>query len=718
MIKRTKTSHQDPTSSVDIEPTLIPRLAEPMPPASTVSSNQREIAFFDKAKKSISNKQSFAEFLKLCNMFSMDLIDKSVLVHRVSSFLGGNTELMDFFKNMVKYVPGDEIIENVPSEALNSGRVSLSNCRGLGPSYRLLPRREKLKACSGRDEMCNSVLNDEWASHPTWASEDSGFVAHRKNVFEESLHRIEEERHDYDFSIEANAKVIQLLEPIGLQLCGMTKEQLQGFRMPQGLGGSSQSLYRRILKKVYGPVDGAKVCEELFLNPVSTLPIVLARLKQKDEEWRFTQREWEKIWHAQTQAMYLKSLDHLGIHIKATDKKMFSAKFIIENMKSIQEGQRRQQGTVLDGQLVFDFSDQAVVLDAVRISVLYATASSHHTALETEKIANFLKEIMPLMLGITDAAVQDRIKDITIESADEDAEESVPAELTNGRGRRVNGKKDLRRGVLDKSKMGNNRALAEDNGASTSKESTPDIGSGIDDGDEMSDVQEDISTPVSTSRRWLKRDPTPVASEGEPLTEDEVNASSAEHAKREHYNMWCNQTLFVFVTLFQTLYKRLKDIKDSESDVADEIRRNKTWKPANELGVAITKPDLFRHDGTTYYSQTLSTLESYIEGTLEENAYTDFVRHYYLKKGWALYTVADLLKAICRTASTSAGNDAKDKTPEIVARFKQDRVQETSSYSVDMTYRLNVQKLIKDSDLFLVRYVCRNCSKWKDPWLT
>ena len=62
--------------------------------------------------------------------------------------------------------------------------------------------QERLKACSGRDEMCYSVLNDDWASHPTWASEDSGFVAHRKNVFEEGLHRIEEERHDYDFNIE------------------------------------------------------------------------------------------------------------------------------------------------------------------------------------------------------------------------------------------------------------------------------------------------------------------------------------------------------------------------------------------------------------------------------------------------------------------------------------------------------------------------------------
>jgi len=149
--------------------------------------------------------------------------------------------------------------------------------------------QERLKPCSGRDEMCLSVLNDDWASHPTWASEDSGFVAHRKNIYEESLHRIEEERHDYDFNIEANAKVIQLLEPIGQQILTLNDDERLHFRMPLGLGGQSQAIYKRVLKKIYGAEKGPEVAADLFKDPCSVLPIVLARLKQKDEEWRFTQ---------------------------------------------------------------------------------------------------------------------------------------------------------------------------------------------------------------------------------------------------------------------------------------------------------------------------------------------------------------------------------------------------------------------------------------------
>src|SRR4029077_18975509 len=104
-----------------------------------------------------------------------------------------------WLKNFMGYEPQDRILDTKISTV--SSRVSLSNCRGLGPSYRLLPKRERLRRCSGRDELCRSVLNDEWASHPTWASEDSGFVAHKKNAHEEGLHRIEEERHDYDLNI-------------------------------------------------------------------------------------------------------------------------------------------------------------------------------------------------------------------------------------------------------------------------------------------------------------------------------------------------------------------------------------------------------------------------------------------------------------------------------------------------------------------------------------
>jgi paired amphipathic helix protein Sin3a len=140
--KRAKTGHTAKQAIPDgppVSPTLTPALPEPMPPTTTTSPSQDELAFFDRVKKFIGNKNTMNEFLKLCNLFSQDLIDKQLLIYRAQSFIGGNQELFAWFK---KFMGDDEEQQKSRPKTVNS-RVSLSNCRSLGPSYRLLPKRER-----------------------------------------------------------------------------------------------------------------------------------------------------------------------------------------------------------------------------------------------------------------------------------------------------------------------------------------------------------------------------------------------------------------------------------------------------------------------------------------------------------------------------------------------------------------------------------------------
>jgi len=139
-----------------IEPTLTPVLPGPMPPSSSANATEEEIGFFDKVKKYIGNRSTMNEFLKLCNMYSQSLIDTNDLVHKASQFIGGNQELMTFFKNFVGYEGLDELIENRPRPP--SGKVSLSNCRGVGPSYRLLPRRVSVQHSQRSDGLTREWL--------------------------------------------------------------------------------------------------------------------------------------------------------------------------------------------------------------------------------------------------------------------------------------------------------------------------------------------------------------------------------------------------------------------------------------------------------------------------------------------------------------------------------------------------------------------------------
>ena len=102
-------------------------------------ASAEELAFFDRVRKYINNRQNMNEFLKLCNMFAQDLLDKAVLVNKVAGYIGGNPELMSWYMHFVQF---DGKQDQVVARAKPPRRkVNLSNCRAYGPSYRLLPKR-------------------------------------------------------------------------------------------------------------------------------------------------------------------------------------------------------------------------------------------------------------------------------------------------------------------------------------------------------------------------------------------------------------------------------------------------------------------------------------------------------------------------------------------------------------------------------------------------
>lgn len=91
-------------------------------------------------------------------------------------------------------------------EKFNSRPISeldLSMCERCGPSYRLLPKNYPKVICSDRTPLCHDVLNDTWVN-VTSGSEDYSFKQMRKNQYEESLFRCEDDRFELDMIIETN----------------------------------------------------------------------------------------------------------------------------------------------------------------------------------------------------------------------------------------------------------------------------------------------------------------------------------------------------------------------------------------------------------------------------------------------------------------------------------------------------------------------------------
>ena len=438
---------------------------------------------------------------------------------------------------------------STPKPNAESGVVNLAHCRSLGPSYRLLPKRERQKPCSGRDPLCSSVLNDDWASHPTWASEDSGFVAHRKNQYEDALHRIEEDRHDYDHHIEACVRTIQLIEPICQQFLHMSEVERASFKLPLGLGGQSEAIYQRVIKKIYDRQRGEKVIQDMFQRPCHVLPIVLYRLKQKLEEWKACQREWDKVWREQMQRAYWRSLDHQAIATKQTDKKLFVAKNIQQDLQTkFEDAQvlRKSGWTPPKYQAEFKFDDTEVLLDTVFLLLLYLDRSTNGFGAEPQRLINFVKDFIPIFFGLDREIFHQYIDEISIAIVDD--EDYANDDASNGSRKVVNMQKlDLLREALDREP----EKPSKENGVNKHDE-TPVVRatSAVSDNEESFDVAE---------LRWMEH-----PGQGNFNLEREYTLNE-KHKKKEHH-MYSNLNILCFLRTFEILYSRLQRIKQQEGE--------------------------------------------------------------------------------------------------------------------------------------------------------
>ncbi len=126
----------------------------------------------------------------------------------------------------------------------------------------------------------------------------------------------------------------------------------------------------------------------------------------------------------------------------------------------------------------------------------------------------------------------------------------------------------------------------------------------------------------------------------------------------------------------------------------------KSKKPAKELGITINEINYFdENDPASFWPKTVELIEDYITGEIDENRYQEVFRHYYLKKGWKLYTILDLLKTLCRLSLTCTSSDAKEKTPDLIQQFLNSRQQEETSYQTEISARKFAEKCIKDGDM-------------------
>lgn len=440
-----------------------PADANQIPKPKTVVAKE-ELIFFHHVKNYFANQTTYIEFLKIINLFTQDLIDLKTLVLKIKPFLNTCPELFSQFTDIVGWREDPSVVPSKRKGATNGqpeskkvcNRTALNtrpissdsnNVSDCGPSYRQVPESDVTLACSGRDALCTDVLNDRWVCGPPSTSTDEPlFTPRQTNAFERALYQAEDERHEYDYHIEANVRTIALLEPINMRIQQMDPEHRAEHRLKPGLGGQSKSIYQRIIKKIYGKEHGAEVIQALHENPAVAVPIVLARLKQKDEEWKKALRDWNRVWREVDGKNYWKALDHQGISFKAVDKKMIGNKNLVNEIELIKRGQHQKRQLALDPsiiqllpkyQLELDLSDTDVFYDVLKVFIHFLDHVPNSTGLDDahkDRIESFLKSLLTSFFDIPLPELERHLTPLPPEKKGQDSVNGLNAKNFDGDG--------------------------------------------------------------------------------------------------------------------------------------------------------------------------------------------------------------------------------------------------------------------------------------------
>ncbi|XP_064645253.1 paired amphipathic helix protein Sin3a-like isoform X2 [Lineus longissimus] len=626
----------------------------------------KEFAFFDKVRKALKNQEVYENFLRCLVLFNQEVVSRAELVQLVQPFLSKYPDLFKWFKDFLGYKEMSGMIEALPQGATGKERISgdlameidYASCKRYGASYRALPKTYMQPKCSGRTPLCKETLNDTWVSFPSW-SEDSTFVTSRKTQFEEHIYRCEDERFELDVVIETNLSAIRVLEGVQKKMHRMSSEEAAKFKLDNCLGGTSDVLHRKAIQRIYGD-KAPDIIDGLKKNPVVAVPLVLRRLKAKEEEWREAQRGFNKIWREQNEKYYLKSLDHQGINFKQNDVKSIRSKALLNEIETIFDERQDANGEgTSDVHISYTYKNKSILDDAAALVIHHMKRQTSIHKDDKQKIKQLLKHFIPDFFFTPRGDLSDDEMDIN------DDDEETPMNTST----------------------------------SPTKSKEPVI----------------VTTPVKIE---------PVAEEQKKTDDVKspvINGHANSDAEKEfdenddRYSLFfVNNNWYLFFRLHQILCARLQKIYIHASKIAEEeIACKKERREATAIALRLKQPTEVEPED--YYPFFLEMVKNLLDGNMESNGYEDQLREMFGIHAYIAFTLDKVVQNMVRQLQHIACDDCCIQSTEL---FQQQKVLDATGgrlatqhqrAAVENAYQRKAEQLLSDENCFKVMLYKNDC---------
>ncbi|KAM0675032.1 hypothetical protein GVAV_001371 [Gurleya vavrai] len=279
---------------------------------------------FKTIQEILKQKNLLDSFLKLLNMYNQESIKAKDFIFLLTPIIK-DSELIDAFKNFISYKDND-----LPPHVLkNTKHYKKIN------SYRILPEKFREVECDGQDSIAKSVLNSVCISCPTLNSEESTFVSSKKNICEEILYKVEDERYECELNVTRINDLIICLEMLSKKIIGKIKEDDKNEDAGEKESNSniddsvqfamedidmSAGIVQEILNYIYGE-KGFDILEGILTKPSVSISIVLRRLYTISRKLRKDMLIKGKVWRETVNKYFYKALDAQGFVYKSNEKK-------------------------------------------------------------------------------------------------------------------------------------------------------------------------------------------------------------------------------------------------------------------------------------------------------------------------------------------------------------------------------------------------------------
>nr|XP_034838721.1 paired amphipathic helix protein Sin3a isoform X4 [Maniola hyperantus] len=655
--------------------------------------------FFDKARKELRPQHVYDNFLRCLMLFTNEIISSSELLCVTSPFLCRHPELQKWLQDFVGPVspphtptnthPGYNSFVSTVSAApvlstersrLGTGTstvgtgearyeplppmaaqlrydrptgdtamdIDLTTCKRLGTSYCALPRDAAARRCSGRTPLCKEVLNDTWVSIPTW-SEDSTFVTSRKTQYEEYIYRCEDERFELDVVIETNAATIRVLEGVQKKLSRMTAEDAAKYRLDECLGGHSPTIHQRALRRIYGDKVAVDIIAGLKKNPVVAVPVVLRRLKAKEEEWREAQKGFNKQWREQNEKYYLKSLDHQGINFKQNDLKALRSKCLFNEVESAYAARRPGPHLVADYGLRTRHEAIKIVRDAAELLIHHARRQTGIQKAEKRRIKQLLRHFLPDLFAHPRQPLSD-------DERDEEEKEEATSPGSPSADQPADDKGSVKQEKQESSESDNASDKSSRNNKND-KENKPKNNNNTDSKESANSIKRSSSNEDSVSIKLEAR------------SDQDLEEDFRDHPPNEA-RFVCTDSWYLFLRLHAILCQRLGAARRAALALARAEACDKQ-RPASVAAALRLKPNNLPADASSpaeYYNALLELVKGVLDGNVEANAYEDAAREMLGIKAYPAYTLDKLVSIAVRQLQRCVSESWSVRAAEMAAR--------------------------------------------------